>query len=92
MNQYSLIQLCQAHLPWVQAPCLGLHLCTLGPVALSWQYKADVARPDAWYLDIENARSLGDAVGPINPMNLKTTYEGLHLRIEWWKLEVRVVS
>ena len=47
MNQYGLIQLCQAHLPWVQAPCLGLHLCTLGPIALSWQYKADVARPDA---------------------------------------------
>ena len=47
MNQYGLIQLCQAHLPWVQAPCSGLHLRTLGPVALSWQYKADVARPDA---------------------------------------------
>ena len=47
MNQYALIQLSQAHLPWVQAPCLGLHLRTLGLVALSWQYKADVTRPDA---------------------------------------------
>ena len=92
MNQYGLIQLCQAHLPWVQAPCSGLHLCTLGPVALSWQYKADVARPDAWYLDLENARSLGDAVDPINPMNLEATHEGSHLRIEQWKLEARVVS
>ena len=43
MNQYALIQLSQAQLPWVQAP----HLHTLGPVALSWQYKADVTRPDA---------------------------------------------
>ena len=47
MPEYALIQLSQAHLPWVQAPCLGLHLHTLGLVALSWQYKADVARPDA---------------------------------------------
>ena len=82
MNQYILVQLCLVHLSWVQVPCFGSHSCALSPVALSSQYKADVARPDALYLDHACVRSLSDAVGSINPINLETMYKGLHLRIE----------